>query len=185
MDIHLWDVLLILVLKEYTSIVFMKKNALIFIGIFISLAASRFIPHPPNFTSLLALSFYIPAILGIRYLPALLISFVITDLVIGYHTGTHWTWGSVLLIGLVSQYFNKNLSWRLSGAFLGACIFFVVTNFGVWTSGMYGHTISGLLTCFTLAIPFFAYSIISTLLFSVIIETGYRFLKNKYKFKKA
>ena len=47
------------------------------IGIFLALAASRFVPHPPNFTSLLALSFYVPAILGIRYLPALLISFVI------------------------------------------------------------------------------------------------------------
>ena len=55
------------------------------VGIFLTLAASRFIPHPPNFTSLLALSFYVPAILGIRYLPALVISFVITDLFIGFH----------------------------------------------------------------------------------------------------
>ena len=85
----------------------MKKNALIVIGIFTSLAASRFIPHPPNFTSLLALSFYVPVLLGVRFLPALLVSFAITDLVIGYHTGTHWTWGSILLIGLISQYFNK------------------------------------------------------------------------------
>ena len=45
------------------------------IGIFLLLAASRFIPHPPNFTSLLALSFYVPALLGIRYLPALAIVF--------------------------------------------------------------------------------------------------------------
>ena len=45
------------------------------IGIFITLAASRFIPHPPNFTSLLALSFYIPALLGIRFVPILIISF--------------------------------------------------------------------------------------------------------------
>ena len=163
----------------------MKKNALIFIGIFTSLAASRFIPHPPNFTSLIALSFYVPVLLGLRFLPVLLISFAITDLVIGYHTGTHWTWGSVLLIGLVSQYFTKNLSWRLSGAFLGACIFFVVTNFGVWSSGMYGYTISGLYTCFILAIPFFAYSIISTLLFSVIIETGFKLLKKNLNTKKA
>ena len=51
----------------------------IFLGIFVALAASRFIPHPPNFTSLIALSFYIPALMGIRYLPALIISFVITD----------------------------------------------------------------------------------------------------------
>ena len=50
------------------------------LGIFLALAASRFIPHPPNFTSLLALSFYVPALLGIRYIPALVLSFVITDL---------------------------------------------------------------------------------------------------------
>ena len=39
------------------------------IGIFLALAASRFVAHPPNFTSLLALSFYIPAILGIKFIP--------------------------------------------------------------------------------------------------------------------
>ena len=55
------------------------------IGIFIVLGASRFIPHPPNFTSLLALSFYVPALFGIRYIPALIISFVMTDLIIGFH----------------------------------------------------------------------------------------------------
>ena len=45
------------------------------IGIFVLLAVSRFIPHPPNFTNLIALSFYVPALLGINYLPVLLISF--------------------------------------------------------------------------------------------------------------
>jgi hypothetical protein len=73
----------------------MKKNALILIGIFTSLAASRFIPHPPNFTSLIALSFYVPVLLGLRFLPVLLISFAITDIIIGYHSGTHWTWGTL------------------------------------------------------------------------------------------
>ena len=61
----------------------------IFVGIFVALAASRFIPHPPNFTSLIALSFYVPAFLGLRFIPALLISFIITDLIIGYHSLTH------------------------------------------------------------------------------------------------
>ena len=78
------------------------------IGIFVALSMSRFVPHPPNFTSLLALSFYVPALLGIRYLPVLLVSFAITDFIIGYHLGTHWTWGSVLIIGLISRYFSKN-----------------------------------------------------------------------------
>ena len=149
------------------------------LSIFTVLALSRFVPHPPNFTSLMALSFYVPVFLGLRFIPALLISFAITDLIIGYHTGTHWTWGSVLLIGLISQYFTKNLTWRLSGALLGACIFFVVTNFGVWVSGMYGYSLCGLISCYVLAIPFFTYSIISTLFFSLIIESAYRLFKNK------
>ena len=159
----------------------MKKNALIFIGIFTSLAVSRFIPHPPNFTSLIALSFYVPVLLGLRYLPALLISFAITDLIIGYHTGTHWTWGSIFLIGLISPFFAKNTTWRFSGAILGACIFFVITNFGVWVSGMYGYTFEGIILCYTLAIPFFAYTLISTILFSTIIEIIYSFIKNKFR----
>ena len=74
------------------------KQLIICLGIFLSLALSRFIPHPPNFTSLIALSFYVPVIFGLRFIPIVILSFIITDLVIGYHSGTHWTWGSVLLI---------------------------------------------------------------------------------------
>ena len=78
------------------------------VGIFITLSASRFIPHPPNFTSLLALSFYVPAILGIRYIPILILSFAITDLFIGLHGLTLFTWGSVIFIGLISRFFLTN-----------------------------------------------------------------------------
>ena len=145
------------------------------IGIFLALAASRFIPHPPNFTSLLALSFYIPALLGIRYLPALLLSFAITDLFIGFHNTLIFTWGSIIVIGLLSKYFTQNILSRISGSLIGACIFFLITNFGVWSNGVYGYTFSGFLTCYTLAIPFFAYSLISTIVFSVIFESLYKF----------
>ena len=68
---------------------------------------------------------------------------------------------------------------RFGGALLGACIFFVITNFGVWISGMYDITLDGLILCYTLAIPFFAYSLISTLFFSVIIEIIFNLLKLK------
>ncbi len=85
------------------------NNIKIFIGIFLALAASRFVPHPPNFTSLLALSFYIPALLGIRFLPVLLASFILTDFFIGFHGVTLFTWGSVIVIGLGSKFFLKNI----------------------------------------------------------------------------
>jgi len=155
------------------------KQVSICISIFIILAMSRFIPHPPNFTSLLALSFYVPVIFGLRYLPVLLISFAITDFIIGYHTGTFFTWGSVFLIGLISQFFAKTLIFRMSGALIGAFIFYIITNFGVWVSGMYGLTLSGLVTCYTLAIPFFAYSIISTIIFSSLIEIIFKTYQSK------
>ena len=151
------------------------------LGIFVALATSRFIPHPPNFTSLIALSFYIPAILGNRYIPALIISFAITDLFLGFHTITLFTWGSVLFIGLLSKYFIKNIISRIIGALLGACIFFIITNFGVWSIGSYGYTINGLLSCYILALPFFAYTLISTFVFSSIIETGYKIVNKKIK----
>ena len=55
------------------------------IGIFLILASSRLIPHPPNFTSLVALSFYVPALLGRKFIPSLIFSFLLTDLIIGFH----------------------------------------------------------------------------------------------------
>ena len=118
------------------------------IGIFAALAASRFIPHPPNFTSLIALSFYIPVLFGIRFLPILLISFILTDLVIGFHGVTFFTWGSVILIGLISKFFLTSIINRVSGALLGACLFYLITNFGVWSLGSYGYTFEGLVTSY-------------------------------------
>lgn len=140
------------------------------IAIFLALAASRFVPHPPNFTSLLALSFYVPAILGRKFLPSLLISFIITDFIIGFHNVVFFTWGSVILIGIISKFFLKSIFSRLSGALMGAVIFFLFSNLGVWINGIYGYSLDGLILCYTMAIPFFSYSLISTLIFSISLE---------------
>ena len=157
------------------------KQLYYFLGIFLALAISRFIPHPPNFTSLIALSFYVPVLFGIRYMPVVLVSFVITDLVIGFHSTLFFTWGSVILIGFISKYFTTSILKRLGGALSGACIFFIVTNFGVWITGSYGYNLDGLIASYTLALPFFGYSAISTLIFSVLIETVYKIAKFNFK----
>ena len=154
------------------------------IGIFIALAASRFIPHPPNFTSLIALSFYIPAILGVKFIPMVVLSFLITDLFLGFHNTLFFTWGSVVLIGYLSTYLNYNPFKRLSGATIGALLFFIITNFGVWILGdLYDQNIDGFLLCYTLALPFFLNSLVSTIIFSVVIEGLFKlnFIKNLIK----
>ena len=149
------------------------------LAIFMVLAASRFIPHPPNFTSLIALSFYVPALLGLRYLSALVICFVITDVFIGFHGLTLFTWGSVIIIGLISKFFTYNIYCRVSGAFLGACIFFLMTNFVVWLLGSYGYSLNGLLLSYWLAIPFFGNTILSTLIYALIIELLFKIYKTQ------
>ena len=153
------------------------------LGVLIALSASRFIPHPPNFTSLIALSFYIPAVFGIKFIPVVVLALFFTDFIIGFHLTMFFTLGSVVMIGLISKYFNRSILIRLFGALTGAVIFFVLTNFGVWINGSYGYSLIGLISCYTLALPFFAYSLISTLMFSAIIETIYKFFqKNLFDF---
>ena len=147
------------------------------IGIFLALAASRFIPHPPNFTSLIALSFYIPAIFGLRYLPALLISFAITDFIIGFHSSVFFTWGSVIIIGLIAKYFTTSILSRIFGALIGSLIFYLVTNYGVWFGGMYSQNFGGLIESYIMGLPFFGYSLISTFIFSAVVESVLKFKK--------
>ena len=149
-------------------------------GVLVALSASRFVPHPPNFTSLITLSFYIPAVFGLRYIPVVVISLLFTDLILGLHSTMIFTSGSVVLIGLISKYLNKSILFRIFGSLGGAAIFFLVSNFGVWVEGTYGYSIIGFINCYFMAIPFFGYSVVSTLIFSVLIETVYRFYQKFY-----
>ncbi len=149
-------------------------------GVLVVLAASRFIPHPPNFTSLIALGFYVPAIFGVRYIPVVITSFIFTDLFFGLHNTVFYTWGSILIIGLISKYFNRSILFRLTGALASVLIFFLITNYGVWVnSGMYPNSLGGLIESYFLAIPFMGYNLLSTFIFSTLIETI--FFVSKFK----
>ena len=81
----------------------------------------------------------------------------------------------------MSKFFITSILSRISGALLGACLFFFTTNFGVWTLGFYGYTLEGFILCYTLALPFFGYTVISTFIFSTAIETIYKFTKHLFK----
>ncbi len=160
------------------------KNFYIFVCILLLLAATRFIPHPPNFTSLIALSFYAPALFGLRFIPAVVLSFILTDLFFGFHATTLFTWGSVILIGLVSKFLNNTTFKRVFGSLIGAFIFYIISNFGVWLTGSHGLDSLGIFPTYTLAIPFFMNTLLSTILFSLIIEAVYsqsKIILNKYQ----
>ncbi len=149
------------------------------LGIFLVLAASRFIPHPPNFTSLIALSFYVPVFFGIKFIPIVLLSFFITDLFIGMHSLTLFTWSSILFIGLLSKFLFKTFFSRICGAISGTFIFFAISNFGVWLLGDYTYSIDGFMACYVAALPFYGNTFTSTLLYALIIEIIHKFVPSK------
>ena len=154
------------------------------LGLFLALSISRFIPHPPNFTSLLALSFYVPAIFGVYYIFPLILSFFLTDIFIGFHNLVFFTWGSIILIGLISKYFYKSFYLRIFGAFFSSILFYLITNYGVWLLGGYEFSLNGLVQSYIMGLPFFKYTLISTLVFSTFFEIAINLLKQKEYFKK-
>ena len=130
----------------------------------------RFLPHPPNFTPVIAMAFYLPIFFGMWCIPFVLLAFAITDFFIGFHSLLVWTWGGLALISLISKFSNSILS-RLFLSFVGAVIFYIISNFGVWFSGsLYQHSIEGLIQCYIMALPFFTNTLLSTIIFSLLIE---------------
>ena len=149
----------------------------IFIATLILLASSRFLPHPPNFTNLIALSFYVPLLFGRKYIPLVFFSFFITDLFIGFHKTIFFTWVAVIVIGYMSVYFNGIIKDRVKGIIASLIVFYILSNFGVWLSGIYTYNITGLINCYVMAIPFFGNTIISTIIYSSIIEILLKYLR--------
>lgn len=104
---------------------------------------------------------------------------VLSDLVIGNTTIALFTWSAWGLIGLgtvVLRHFAKNtlFPFAASGVTLATSTFFFLwTNFGVWLeSGMYARSPEGLLTCFTMALPFFRANLISNVIIVSFVTTG-------------
>jgi len=130
---------------------------------------SRIVPHPPNFTPILAGAIFMPFMvqksIGIIMPIAIML---VSDLIIGLHGLMLWTYGSVVLITLFSyQYIKKKFINVIKLSLVSPILFFIVTNFGVWlTSSTYSPDLSGLMTSYTMGLPFLANSLISTILFS-------------------
>lgn len=150
-------------------------NKILFVSLMIFVAAmSRLIPHPGNFTPVMAIALFSGAsILSKR--DSLIIPFLamlISDSIIGFHSLMPVVYGCMALFTILGWNLQKEQSITKTMGFsvLGAVFFFVVTNFAVWaTSGMYEKTIAGLIQCYVLAIPFFTNTLASTLLYGFIL----------------
>src|SRR5262249_42615862 len=145
-------------------------------------AASRLLPHPPNFAPVAAIGLYAGAYSSRR--AAWLVPFaalLLSDLVIGFYHPVSMFWNylafaTCLLLG--SGLLAKGRSFgRIGAAVLASSVaFFLLSNFGMWASGYYPRTWAGLVQCYTAALPFFRNTLASDVVYSAALFGGHALL---------
>jgi hypothetical protein len=154
-------------------------------GMVLAAAASRLLPHPPNFTPIGAM-----ALFGGAYFARKRIAFAVplaamflSDLVLA---ATHYGWrifgltpyvyGSFALITGLGLLLRRRMPAAAVGtaAPLASLLLFAITNFAFWLhGGLYPHTFEGLATCYVTAIPFFGYTVAGDLVYSFVLFGGF------------
>ena len=167
----------------------MDKKTYIYSVLFIAfLVQLRLIPHPPNFTPILAAGIFAGFYFRHFFLGLFIIilSMFIGDLYLGFHNTMFFTYIS-LSIAVMLGLFIKQLKFSeiiFSGLVSSIC-FFLITNFGAWiTLDMYEKNFAGLMSSYTLAIPFFQNTLISTFLYLFLFKILFKFTINKKKLLK-
>ena len=166
------------------SLLINLKKEIFPIGLILILALSRLMPHPDNFTPIIALaimSSYFFRNVNFSY-AIMLFSMLLADFFIGFYSHMLFVYISLFLIVLIFFKISKKMNYKnlFIFSFFGSVIFFLISNFGVWLVGnLYERNINGLIECYFMAIPFFKNTIISTLIFSYSSLIIYK-SSNKY-----
>jgi hypothetical protein len=160
----------------------MENGKRLWIALVLLCAAARLLPHPWNFTPLMAIGLFsgYQASKAATGILVTLSALALSDLVLGFHTGFWWVYAAALvavLFGRITR--NRGGASAITAAALASSLsFFLITNFMVWaTSGMYPVTLTGLGACFTAAIPFFQNQFVGDAVYTLALFGGYALLK--------
>ena len=166
-------------------------------GLLILAAFSRLIPHPPNFTALGAMALFGGAYVSSRTLAIILplAALWISDLILNnlvytefyqgfvlFSSGHIWIYISFIVIVIVGKSTMKNVTMKSVGlsGISASVIFFLLSNFGVWLGGMmYPLSLSGLITCYIAALPFFGWTLVGNVFYCTMLFGSFEFANGK------
>ena len=160
-----------------------ERNRNILLATIIILAVlSRLVPHPPNFAPITGIALFSSKKINNKLFSVFLpiIPLFISDLFIGISFINIFVYLSFIIIHFLGSISPKI---DVKTVLLSSFIFFILTNLGVWYLG-YPKNIEGLITCFTLAVPFFVNTILGDLFYSFILFRSYK-AAEKIKFISA
>jgi len=160
----------------------MNARILALLAAILTAAALRLIPHPPNFTPIGAMALFSGAYLGRKGLAfvAPLAAMLLSDAILGFHSGMPFVYASVALIVLIGSLVASRITAMtvVGAALASSVLFFIVTNFGTWlVSGMYPLTGGGLAACYVAAIPFFQNTAVGDLFYCAVLFGGFALLE--------
>ena len=155
-------------------------------------AATRLLPHPPNFAPIGAIALFGGAYFSSKRaafavpLVAMLISNAL--LAVFKYGGSviplmPWVYGSIsLTVGLGLLIRSRRSPLNIAAASLtGSIFFFLITNFGVWLRGTrYEPSLEGLVICYTAAIPFFQNTLLGDAFYTLVLFGGFALAERRF-----
>ncbi len=109
---------------------------------------------------------------------------IITDLVIGNNWILLFTWSGFAILGLFGYFLKrkKSLTVRhipriLGVGIAGILIYDIWTNFGTFLGGWYSHTWEGFVLCYTNALPFMFWHLLSTTIAMILVIVPIVYIK--------
>ena len=156
------------------------------VGITLSAAAMRLVPHPPNITPIAAMALFGGVYFASRRTALLvpLAAMYLSDLALGlfvydfgwFHGFMPFVYASFVVTVCLGFLVRRRLTPLTVGgaALMASVLFFIVTNFGAWLVGnLYPKTLAGLAGCCVAAIPFFRNSLAGDAVYALLLFGGF------------
>lgn len=161
-----------------------KTRSAVLFGMILLAAASRLVPHPPNFAPIAAMALFAGAHFSDRRIAFLapVAALLLSDLVLGFYGLMSIVYACFALIVLIGFSLREKCTpLHVGGAALGSSVlFFIITNFGVWAFGsLYPKTIEGLVTCYIAALPFFHNTLLGDAFYTAVLFGGFALAERK------
>jgi hypothetical protein len=155
----------------------MRLRLLALIGVVLSLALYRILPHPMNFTPVMAVALFAGAKLDDKRMAFLLplLAMLLADLVIG--STMLFVYAGMALAVVLGMMIRQRSGFMpvTAAALAGSLSFFAISNFGAWlySPELYSRDWTGLVAALIAAIPFYQNSLLSDAVFTAILFGGW------------
>lgn len=155
-------------------------------GIVVLAVVLRLIPHLPNFTPLAAMALFAGTYLKRKELAFAIPMAVmfISDIFLGFHQTMIAVYVSLAMVVMIGFYLRRNVKVHrvIVASLVSSLVFYAITNFAVWTSGMVGYPMnaSGLMQCYVAAIPFFRNALLGDLFYNAVFFGSFYFASLRF-----